>query len=172
MAGLGLNSIQKAIDALQAEIASLRGSPSVASSSDGILNIRTKFLEQKIDKLNEQFITLAKDDLPLVKLVVIAMEFVEEYGIKYAEYLSCSNSGPFKLELCLNLLTKIGDYDYDLVKDMINTICAASKQILNINSKKPTMSIIDSDAVRTETQLVVRPATNGKLRKFLYRSKN
>ena len=170
MAGLGLSSIQKAIEALQGEIASLRA-PSVASSSDGILNIRTKFLEQKIDKLNEQFITLAKDDLPLVKLVVIAMEFVEEYGIKYAEYLSCSNSGPFKLELCLNLLTKIGDYDYDLVKDMIQTICAASKQILNINSKKPTMSIIEPTDV-TETQLIVRkPATNGKLRKFLYRSK-
>ena len=170
MAGLGLNSIQKAIDALQAEIASLRGSPSAASTSDGILNIRTKFLEQKINKLNELFLTLAKDDLPLVKLVVIAMEFVEEYGIKYAEYLSCSNSGAFKLELCLNLLTKIGDYDYDLVKDMIQTICAASKQILNINSKKPTMSIIEPDV--TETQLMVRkPATNGKLRKFLYRSK-
>lgn len=168
MAGLGLTSIQKTLDALQAEITNLRGASSSGVVADGILNIRTKFLEQKIDKLNEQFLTLAKEDLPLVKLVVIAMEFVEEYGIKYAEYLSCSNSGAFKLELCLNLLTKVGDYDYDLVKDIIQTVCAASKQILLINSKKPTMSIIEPS---TETQLVRKP-TNGKLRKFIHRSKN
>jgi hypothetical protein len=171
MASLGLTTIQKTLDALQAEIMNLRGGSS-RSTPDGILNIRTKFLEEKIDKLNDEFIKSVTDEMPLVKLVIITMEFVESYGVKYAEYLSCSNSGAFKLELCLNLLSKIGEYDYDLVRDIINSICSASKQILLINSKKPNISIIDSEPERAENQLVVRKPTNGKLRKFLYRSKN
>jgi hypothetical protein len=167
MAAIGLASIEKALNTLQNEILILRGGSSV-TPTDGILGIRTKFLEQKIDKLNQEFTKLATEDLSLVKLVVLAMQHVEEHGYKYAEYLSCSNSAAFKEELCLNLLTKIGDYEIDMVKELIQTICSASKQILNINSKKPTQSIL---ALEPETQLVVRkPVTHGKLKRFLHRT--
>jgi hypothetical protein len=158
MAQTGLTSIQRTLEALQEEILHLRGAGS-SNPTDGILNIRTKFLEQKIEKLNNQFIEMTVGDIPLVKLVIMAMEFVEEYGYKYADYLSCSNSGPFKLELALNLLSKIGEYDHDIVRDIIQTVCSATKQILCINEPAP------------ENTQIVRKPTNGKLRKFLHRSK-
>lgn len=170
----GLTTIQRDLQQIQRELY-LISSASVSDKS-GILGIRVKHINAKLEKLNDEFKAVAADINLTIDLIVYAMEFVEINSHKFASLLDVSNSGIFKQELVIQLIKLIvQDLDENDMMQTINHIVSASngKLGLNIHKRQIPRPMLELDKLDThQIQVYKKDDTNNsarKLRKFIFR---
>ncbi len=166
----GLRSLSQTVQQLQDEIQALNR-PSPASE---IQHIRQRHIAKKIDALNDQFLQSIPDgELSWMTIIIMCMEFVEEKAYRYAQLLDVAESGQFKEEIALillrtALLRNYNDVELELndLKQIVQTICLASKRFYQINNKpiqispSPVLPVVKYEPDKRDS----------KLRRFLRRT--